>query len=109
MQISSCAELLEQRLRVCEIEEVVAIGEPVIDGGEQCSGFLRATLIVEQAAIRGRNYVQPDDVKRVTGPILTHRVILQPESRLRKVTAEEIIYDVVADVAVPLLHQQKTA
>ncbi len=61
------------------------------------------------AAIRGRNYVQPDDVKRVTGPILTHRVILQPESRLRKVTAEEIIYDVVADVAVPLLHQQKTA
>ncbi len=61
------------------------------------------------AAIRDRNYVQPDDVKRVAGPILTHRVILQPESRLRKVTAEEIIDDVVAEVAVPLLPKQKTA
>ena len=58
------------------------------------------------AAVRGRNYVQPDDVKRITGPVLTHRVILQPESRLRKVTAHEIVTDVVADVAVPLIAQQ---
>lgn len=57
------------------------------------------------AAVRGRNFVQPDDIKRIAGPVLTHRVILQPESRLRKVTATEIITDVVADVPVPLLQQ----
>lgn len=61
------------------------------------------------AAIRGRNFVQPDDIKRIAGPVLTHRLILQPESRLRKVTAIEIVQDVVADIAVPLIAQQATA
>lgn len=61
------------------------------------------------AAVRGRNFVQPDDVKRVAGPILMHRVILQPESRLRKVTAAEVVNDVIAEVPVPLLSQQATA
>lgn len=58
------------------------------------------------AAVRGRNYVQPDDVKRIASPVLTHRVILQPESRLRKVSAQEVITDVVADVPVPMIAQQ---
>jgi len=57
------------------------------------------------AAVRGRNFVQPDDIKRIAGPVLTHRVILQPESRLRKVTAEEVVQDVVADVPVPMIAQ----
>ena len=39
------------------------------------------------AALRGRNFVLPDDVKRVAGPVLVHRIILKPESRLRKITA----------------------
>jgi MoxR-like ATPase len=55
------------------------------------------------AAIRGRNFVQPDDVKRVTSAVLTHRVILRPESRLRKVTADHVISELVADIAVPTL------
>jgi MoxR-like ATPase len=55
------------------------------------------------AAIRGRNFVQPDDVKRVTSAVLTHRVILRPESRLRKVTADHVISEIVADIAVPTL------
>ena len=55
------------------------------------------------AAIRGRNFVQPDDVKRVAAAVLTHRVILKPESRLRKVTAEYVISEVIAEIAVPTL------
>jgi len=55
------------------------------------------------AAIRGRNYVQPDDVKRIAGPVLTHRLILRPESRLRKVTAEQVVQDVIDEIAVPTL------
>ena len=55
------------------------------------------------AALRGRKFVQPDDVKRVASPVLTHRVILKPESRLRKVTAEHVIEEVVAEIAVPTL------
>ena len=55
------------------------------------------------AAIRGRNFVQPDDVKQVAPPVLTHRLIVRPESRLRKITAEAIVEEVVAEVAVPVL------
>lgn len=55
------------------------------------------------AALRGRKYVLPDDVKRVAGPVLTHRVILKPESRLRKVTADHVIDEVVAEIAVPTM------
>ncbi len=74
-------------------------------------GSPRATIALfrtgqAMAAIYGRNYVQPDDVKRVAGPVLMHRLILRPESRLRKVTARELVEDVVADVRVPMLSQE---
>jgi MoxR-like ATPase len=58
------------------------------------------------AALRGRNYVLPDDVKRVAGPVLTHRVILRPESRLRKVTAGAVVDEIVAEIAVPTLEER---
>lgn len=55
------------------------------------------------AAASARNFVQPDDIKKVAAAVLTHRVILRPESRLRKITAESVIDEVVADVRVPVL------
>ena len=61
------------------------------------------------AALRGRDYVQPDDVKRVAGPVLTHRVIVRPESRLRKVTADQVVRDIVAEVPVPTLPSSSRA
>lgn len=69
-------------------------------------GSPRATLALFRtsqalAALRGRKFVLPDDVKRVAGPVLTHRVILKPESRLRKVTAERVVDEVIAEIAVP--------
>jgi MoxR-like ATPase len=55
------------------------------------------------AAVSGRNFVQPDDVKQLAGPVLTHRLILRPESRLRKLTAAAVVAAVVAQVPVPML------
>ncbi|QDS93713.1 ATPase family associated with various cellular activities (AAA) [Roseimaritima multifibrata] len=55
------------------------------------------------AAIRGRQYVEPDDVKRIVAPVLNHRVIVRPESRLRKITAEQIVEDILAEIAVPTI------
>ena len=60
------------------------------------------------AALRGRNFVLPDDVKRVAAPVLTHRMILKPESRLRKITAAALVEDIVADIAVPILSESGT-
>jgi MoxR-like ATPase len=56
------------------------------------------------AAIRGRNFVLPDDVKMVAAPVLGHRMILKPESRLRKVTAEQVVNQLISEIAVPVLH-----
>jgi MoxR-like ATPase len=55
------------------------------------------------AAVSGRDFVRPDDVKQMTGPVLGHRVILRPESRLRKLTAAAVVAEVVANVPVPML------
>ncbi|MCI0359192.1 MAG: AAA family ATPase [Planctomycetaceae bacterium] len=58
------------------------------------------------AAMRGRNYVLPDDVKRIAGPVLVHRMILKPESRLRKVTPGAIVDEIIAEIAVPTLEEK---
>src|SRR5438105_10047640 len=55
------------------------------------------------AAIRGRNYVEPDDVKHIAPSVLTHRMILRPEARLQNVTAEELVTDILDETPVPML------
>jgi MoxR-like ATPase len=55
------------------------------------------------AALAGRNFVLPDDVKRMVAPVLAHRLILRPESRLRKVTPPSVLSEIVPEVAVPVL------
>ncbi len=57
------------------------------------------------AAIRGRNFVQPDDVKKILQPVLSHRLILRPEARLRKRTANAILDEIVSEIAVPTLEE----
>jgi MoxR-like ATPase len=47
------------------------------------------------AALRGRDFVLPDDVKVLAVPTLTHRLIVRPESALRGYTAERILGDLV--------------
>ena len=54
------------------------------------------------AAIRGRDYVLPDDVKEVAADVLTHRILVDPESALRGFSAEDITGAVLADTEVVL-------
>jgi MoxR-like ATPase len=61
------------------------------------------------AAVSGRNFVLPDDVKRMAVPVLGHRLILRPESRLRKVTPASVVNEIVPDVPVPILASQAEA
>ena len=49
--------------------------------------------------------MRPDDVKQMAGAVLTHRLILRPESRLRKLTAAAVVAEIVADVPVPMLEK----
>ncbi|MBM4001600.1 MAG: AAA family ATPase [Planctomycetes bacterium] len=61
------------------------------------------------AAIRGRSYVLPDDVKRVVAAVVTHRLILKPESRLRKVSAESVVQEIVSEIAVPTIPAESSS
>lgn len=54
------------------------------------------------AAIRGRNFVLPDDVKRLAVAVLAHRIILKPEARLRKLTATRVVENILSDTPVPV-------
>lgn len=54
------------------------------------------------AAIRGREYVLPDDVKTMAPHVLTHRLIIGAKTRLRGRQPADIIVDVVNTVAVPV-------
>src|SRR5216684_3545211 len=55
------------------------------------------------AAIRGHDFVLPDDVKRMAPAVLSHRLIVRPESRLRKVTAAAIVEEILGEIPVPTL------
>jgi MoxR-like ATPase len=54
------------------------------------------------AAIRGRDYVTPDDVKNLAPYALSHRLILKPQARLRERTAEAVIREILSQVPVPV-------
>ena len=54
------------------------------------------------AAVNGRTFVIPDDVKHMAPYVLTHRLIVNPQTRLRGRRPEQVIAEVVATVPVPV-------
>jgi MoxR-like ATPase len=54
-----------------------------------------------RAAMAGRDYVLPDDIKSLAVPTLAHRVILGPGARLRDLTSQQIIEEILSGVPVP--------
>jgi len=53
------------------------------------------------AAIEGRDFVIPDDVKAIARPVLRHRVILKPEAQLESVTPDQVVEEIVRSVEIP--------
>lgn len=67
----------------------------------------RATLALFQAsqawaAIHGRDFVLPDDVKRLASSVLCHRLMISPQAELRGRKPEELLMDIIARVPVPV-------
>jgi len=60
-----------------------------------------------RAAIQGRDYVLPDDVKALADPALSHRIIIGPAARIRNVDSRAIVKDVLNAVPVPGATQLK--
>ncbi|MDP9366424.1 MAG: MoxR family ATPase [Chloroflexota bacterium] len=53
------------------------------------------------AALQGRDYVTPDDVKALAEPTLAHRVIVNPAARIKNVDSRVVVHDLLARVPVP--------
>jgi MoxR-like ATPase len=53
------------------------------------------------AAMQGRDFVLPDDIKHLVVPVLAHRLILTEEERLRGVTPEQLLEEILQQIPVP--------
>jgi MoxR-like ATPase len=54
-----------------------------------------------RAAMLGRNFVLPDDVKALTVSVLAHRIVPNPAARFRNLTADEILSEILKKIPVP--------
>jgi len=104
---------LQQRVRDTRVEESVrgyvvdvvrATREhPDVELGVSPRGTLALYRCAQAlAAIRGRDYVLPDDVKYLAPHVLTHRIMISPTTRLRGRALTEILVDVIQGVPVPV-------
>ncbi len=66
----------------------------------------RAAIMINAAAkgyalLQGRDYVIPDDIQRLIEPIFAHRILLKPEARLKEMTPERVLRNIITAVRVP--------
>jgi MoxR-like ATPase len=62
-------------------------------------GLFRAGQV--KAAINGRDYVIPDDIKALAEGVLSHRMVIDPAARLRDITPEQIVQEILKNLPVP--------
>ena len=55
-----------------------------------------------RAAIEGRDYVIPDDIKKMANPVLAHRVVIESSAGLRGRTRDNVISEILGSVKVPI-------
>ena len=53
------------------------------------------------AALRGRDFVTPEDIKEAAIPVLQHRVIVTPEREMEGITSKEIIQQIIESIEIP--------
>jgi MoxR-like ATPase len=78
-------------------------GHPAVELGVSPRGSLALYRTAQAlAALRGRDFVIPDDVKYLAPSVLTHRISIHPQTRLRGRTPEQVITEIVDSVPVPV-------
>jgi MoxR-like ATPase len=106
--IADCQRLIEQvYIREELLDYIAAIVHSTRSNGDLFLGASpRASLALMKsakavAAMDGRNYVTPDDIRYVSFPVLNHRIILTPEREMEGYTTREVIDDLVKKIEVP--------
>ena len=107
-EILKCRELV-QKVKIEEdlIGYIVNIisetrNNPTIDIGSSPRGSIALLQCAKAcAAYNGRDYVIPEDIKKMAVPTLRHRIILKPELELEGVKSDSIISDILSKIKVP--------
>ena len=107
-EIKMCRQLVE-KIHIKEelIDYIARIVFNTRNNGDLFLGASpRASLSIMKAskalaAISGRDFVTPDDIRFVTAPVLNHRIILNPEREMEGVEVEQVINDVIQKIEVP--------
>jgi MoxR-like ATPase len=82
-------------VRRTRTDEAILVGA----GPRATQGLLRAARA--WAALSGRDFVSPDDIRAVAAPVLEHRLLLRPESELEGVRAGDVLERILHEVPVP--------
>jgi MoxR-like ATPase len=112
--VASLEQILAARRTVAEIRLTDPLVDYVVDlvratrerpsllcGASPRSAAMLAAASRAHAALAGRDYVIPDDVKALCMPALRHRVVLAPGAELEGQSAESVIRQVLTEVAAP--------
>jgi MoxR-like ATPase len=96
--------LVEESVRDYIVKVVRATrGHAAVELGVSPRGTLALYKTAQAlAALRDRQFVIPDDVKYLAPPVLTHRIIISPQTRLRGRRPEEVMAEIVETVPVPV-------
>lgn len=89
------------RTYIVQIVRATREHEAVRLGGSPRASLALSRAAQAMAAIQGYEFVLPDDVKDIAPAVLGHRLILRPESRLRKATVADVIRQVLDQVPIP--------
>jgi MoxR-like ATPase len=107
-ELKRCQELIEKIHIKDEIIEYIAkfIDKTRNNGDLMLGASPRASLAILRAskaiaAMNGRDFVTPDDIKYVAYPVLNHRIILTAEREMEGIEAEDIIKEIASEIEVP--------
>ena len=105
------AQLREQLMLVLMREELVAYLVDIVRATRQNESVLvgggpratQALLLASRAhaALHGRDFVTPDDIKIMAVPVLEHRLILRPEFEIEGLAIKEVIEKILQEITVP--------
>ena len=118
-QVIDRASLLEMQRAVEQVHVEETIGLYIVDlvaatrtaSGVQVGASPRGSLALLKlsrcrAALSGRDYVTPDDVKAVAVPALAHRLALRPELWVERLRSDDIVRDLLEQVPTPVIEPQ---
>ena len=106
--IKKCCDIIEKVHIKDELIDYIAkvVNETRNNPGLFLGASPRASLAIMKtskaiAAMKGRDYVTPDDIQLVAYPVLNHRIILTPEREIEGIEPEDVIREIIQRVEVP--------